>query len=170
MSDNVTKPLLAMVLTLGIASGLAAQGRRAAQATLPGQMILVSPADVRWGPAPEVFPKGAQAAILQGDLSKAEAYTVRLKMPDSYRIAPHTHPVDEHVTVLKGTLMVGVGSQFDESAARAMPAGSFIVMPKGHPHFVWSRGETIIQSHGMGPWGMNYINSADDPRHKSVTR
>jgi quercetin dioxygenase-like cupin family protein len=36
-------------------------------------------------------------------------------MPDGFKVAPHTHPNRENVTVLAGTLKVGMGDQFDAS-------------------------------------------------------
>jgi len=27
--------------------------------------------------------------------------------------------------------------------------------------------ETILQVHGVGPWAINYVNPADDPRKKT---
>jgi hypothetical protein len=52
-------------------------------------------------------------------------YTVRLKMPDGYRIAPQWHPNRENVTVIAGTFKVGMGDRFDESKMGDFPAGSF---------------------------------------------
>ena len=68
---------------------------------------------VKWGPAPPFFPAGAKFAVLQGDPSAAGEYTVRLRMPAGYVIAPHWHPTDEHVTVVSGTMLLGMGDQVD---------------------------------------------------------
>src|SRR3954471_21026220 len=68
---------------------------------------------LKWGPAPAVFPAGAKMAVLQGDPSKSELFTVRLDMPDGYAIAPHWHPTDEHVTVISGKFLVGMGDKSD---------------------------------------------------------
>ena len=59
-------------------------------------------------------------------------YTVRLKMPAGYRIAPHWHPKRENVTVLSGTFKVGMGDHFDESKMGTFPAGSFAYLEPGH--------------------------------------
>jgi quercetin dioxygenase-like cupin family protein len=128
--------------------------------------VMVGASTVTWGPAPASVPAGAQAAVLEGDPAKAGAFTVRLKMPDGYKIAPHYHPADEHVTVLQGTFVMGLGEKFDESAGRDLGVGSFAMMPAGTRHFAWTKGETIIQLHGVGPWGLTYVNPADDPRKK----
>lgn len=131
----------------------------------PTDDIKVTPRTIKWTTGPASLPPGCQVAILEGDLTKGEAYTLRLKVPDGYQVAPHWHPMNEHLTVLEGTLMMGHGPKFDKSMAFELPTGSFYVLPKGEKHFVWARGETIVQLHGVGPWGINYVNPSDDPRN-----
>ncbi len=127
---------------------------------------LVRPDDIKWGPAPPSLPAGAQVAVLTGDPSKAAAYVIRAKLPDGYKVPPHWHPTDENVTVLKGTLMMGTGAKFNAEASQALPAGSYMRMPKDMRHFAWAKGETIIQIHGIGPFDITYVNAEDDPRKK----
>jgi len=93
-------------------------------------------------------------------------FAFRLKMPDNFRVPPHFHPADEHLVVLSGVFNMGMGDKFDTSAGHAMPAGSFMVMPKEKHHFAWTTGETIIQVYAIGPWGLTYVNPEDDPRHR----
>ncbi len=121
---------------------------------------------VKWRPGPPSLPEGAQIAVLEGDLSKAGPYTMRLKFPDGYRVAPHSHPVREHITVLEGTLMMGMGKSFDRAATKPLGPGSLFVLPVGDHHYVWTKGETVVQLHGTGPWGIDYVNPEDDPRNK----
>jgi hypothetical protein len=33
-------------------------------------------------------------------------------------------------------------------------------------HYVWVKGETVVQFHGDGPWVIEYLDPADDPRKK----
>jgi len=131
----------------------------------PGH-IVVTAADVRWGAAPPTLPKGAQAAILEGNPAESGPFTLRLKFPANYKIPPHSHPAIEHVTVLSGTFNVGMGDRWDESKGKALPVGSFAVMPPKMNHFAWTGQETVIQLHGTGPWGITYVNPADDPSKK----
>jgi len=119
--------------------------------------------DIQWGPAPPIFPKGAEMAVLQGDPSKADEFTVRLRMPNGYKIAPHTHPTVENVTVLKGTFYAGMGEQFSEANLKAFPRDAFASIPANHPHYAMARGQTIVQVHGLGPFVLTYVNPADDP-------
>ena len=119
--------------------------------------------DIQWGPAPPIFPKGAEMAVLQGDPSKAEEFTVRLRMPNGYKIAPHTHPTVENVTVLKGTFFAGMGEQFSEANLKAYPRDAFASIPANHAHYAMARGQTIVQVHGLGPFVLTYVNPADDP-------
>jgi len=129
--------------------------------------IMVRADEMKWENCSAALPRGPQCASLEGDRTVAHVpFTYRLKLPDGYRIPPHVHPADGHLTVIAGTLNIGWGDQFDVNATKPMPAGSFIVIPSGAPHFYWTRGETIVQSHGIGPWGVTYVNPADDPRHR----
>lgn len=77
---------------------------------------------------------------------------------------PHFHRGLEHVTVIQGTFLVGLGEKEDPSAMKALSAGGFMVTPPGQKHCVRAQGETVIQVHGVGPWGITYVNPADDPR------
>ena len=118
---------------------------------------------LQWGPAPSVFPAGAQMAVVQGDPSKAEPFTVRLRLPNGYKIAPHTHPTDENVTVIQGTFKVGMGEQFDGSRMITLPVGSFVTAPALHAHYALAQGATVVQVHAIGPFAMTYVNPADLP-------
>lgn len=129
--------------------------------------IIALPDQVAWGPAPPSLPPGAKAAVLEGDPSKAGPFTMRVLLPNRYRIPPHYHPVTEHVTVVKGTFKVGMGDKFDASAMTSLPAGTFAALEPGTRHFAESQGETILQLHGVGPWGITYVNQADDPRQRT---
>jgi quercetin dioxygenase-like cupin family protein len=155
----------AAVLTL-VASGLLA-GLPAARADHPDKdHEILTPADVKWQDGPASLPKGAQMAVLEGDPAKDGPFVLRVKLPDGFRIAPHTHPKDERVTVLSGTLYLGTGEKFDEKRAVAMPAGSYGRTGAGMKHFGWVKGETVLQLHGTGPWSIQYVNPEDDPRNK----
>ncbi len=123
-------------------------------------------ADLKWQEAPPSIPRGAKIALLEGDLGKEGPFVVRIKFPDGYRVMPHTHPKRERVTVLSGTLYLGMGGKFDQKRGIAMPAGTYGSWPEGMQHFGWARGETIIQLHGIGPWSIQYVNPEDDPRNQ----
>ncbi|HEX2781645.1 MAG TPA: cupin domain-containing protein [Gemmatimonadaceae bacterium] len=119
---------------------------------------------VKWGPAPAIFPPGAQMAVMQGDPAGNALFTVRLRFPNGYRIAPHTHPTDEHVTVLSGHFRVGMGSTVDSKGMTTLKMGDFITAPANQPHYAAAQGMTVVQVHAMGPFAMTYVNPADTPR------
>jgi quercetin dioxygenase-like cupin family protein len=123
-------------------------------------------AQMKWQEGPASLPKGAMIAVLEGDPSKEGPFVFRVKLPDGYRVPPHTHPKIERVTVISGTFNIGMGEKFDEKKTRAMPAGTYGHWPAGMKHFVWTKGETILQFHGSGPWSIQYVNRDDDPRHQ----
>jgi hypothetical protein len=127
---------------------------------------VLTPADMKWQPGPSTLAKGAEVVILEGDPSKDGPFVMRIKLPDGFKVLPHTHPKDERVTVITGTLYLGHGAKFDERAAKAMPAGSYGVTGAGMKHFGWVKGETVLQLHGTGPWAIEYVNPEDDPRSK----
>jgi quercetin dioxygenase-like cupin family protein len=128
--------------------------------------VLVTPADVKWQDGPPALPKGAQVAVLEGDPAREGPFVMRAKLPDGYKIAPHTHPRDERVTVISGTLNLGMGARFDEKDGTALPAGSYARMPAGMKHYGWAKGETVIQVNGEGPWVIDYVDPKDDPRNQ----
>ena len=126
-----------------------------------------TPDQVKFGPAPAFLPPGAQLAVLEGDpMASSGDFTIRLKMPDGYKVAPHTHPNRENVSVLSGTLKVGMGDQFDAGKMMSFGAGSFAYMDPSMHHYAMASGDTVIQIHGMSPLKLNYINPADDPSGK----
>jgi quercetin dioxygenase-like cupin family protein len=126
---------------------------------------IFAPADIKWVDGPPSLPPGAKMAILEGDPKKEGPFLIRLRVPDGYHVPPHTHPKTEHVTVLSGNFKIAMGDRLEASAARTLPAGTFGYWPAGMKHAVWIVGETVLQLHGTGPWAINYVNPADDPRN-----
>ena len=153
--------LFSLSLTVAVAASAAAQG---APSTAAQHAILVSPDQTSWKPGPPSLPAGAKFAVLEGDPKEEGLFTMRLSLPDGYRIPPHSHSAVERVTVIKGTFKVGMGDKFDSSALNPMPAGSYISMEPGTRHFVVAQGNTVVQINAVGPWKITYVNPADDPR------
>jgi hypothetical protein len=154
------KKLVAVCATLAF-SGLAAPPIGAQS----GMHMMVTPSELKWVDVPSL-PAGAKLAIIEGPVNEVVPFIFRLKLPANYQIPAHWHPAIEHVTVISGTFNMGVGDKLDKSKTNALVAGSVAVMPLKTTHFAWTQDETIVQVHGMGPWGINYINPEDDPRKK----
>ena len=127
---------------------------------------MVTAADLKWVDVPSL-PPGAKIAVIEGPLNEAVPSTFRLRFPADYKIPAHWHPAIEHVTVISGTINIGVGEKLDAAKTKPLPAGSVAIMqqPKTN-HFLWTKEETIVQIHGVGPWVITYVTSADDPRKK----
>ena len=126
----------------------------------------VNSGDLKWGPAPAVFPKGAEMAVLAGDPGKAGTFVIRLKMPAGYKIPAHHHPTDEYVTVISGDFHLGMGDKLDAAKSAALAPGGFAEAPRQMNHFAWTQGGAIVQVSAEGPFAMTYVNPADDPtRH-----
>ncbi|TCJ13605.1 DUF4437 domain-containing protein [Flaviaesturariibacter flavus] len=128
--------------------------------------VMVNSANVKWMAGPPFLPAGVKMAVLEGDPSKEGPFTVRLMMPANYTIPPHTHPTIEHVTVIDGDFFMGAGKSLDRAGAMKLNRGGYAVMPANFAHYAFSQGRAQVQVHGMGPFAINYINPADDPRSK----
>jgi quercetin dioxygenase-like cupin family protein len=161
--------LPASVLALAFLAAAFAQSSHQSSGKHGGTHEIHRPADMKWQDGPPSLPAGAKFVVLEGDPNKEGAFTMRVRVPDGYRIPPHTHPAVEHVTVISGTFNLGFGDRFDQSTTQEMPAGSFGHWAPGMQHFAWVKGETTVQLHGIGPWRIDYVNPADDPRNKGNT-
>lgn len=135
--------------------------------TLPDFQVrweLFEPDHISWRDGPPSLLAGAKMAILEGDPTKEGFFTMRLKLPDGYRVLPHWHPKTERLTIISGTLNLGTADHFDPKATQTLPAGTYSSMPPKMAHFAWMSGETVLQLSSIGPWEVVYVNSADDPR------
>jgi quercetin dioxygenase-like cupin family protein len=148
---------------IAVAVALLAQTISAAAETPP----LMSGKAVKWGAPPPVFPPGAKFAVVAGDPASKGLVTVRFEMPAGYAIAPHFHPTDEHITVLKGAFSIGMGDVVDKSKAMTLTAGGYGVAVANMHHYAFTKTGATIQVHMEGPFAITYVNSADDPSKKS---
>jgi len=124
------------------------------------------PLGVQWAAAPPSLPPGARAAVIDGDPTKEGLFTMRLWLPNDYRIPPHSHPAYEHITVISGVFNVGMGNTFTMAGVDELRQGAFKVIAPGMAHFAHAAGETVLQLHAIGPWRLVYVNPADDPRNR----
>ena len=167
MNRRAGSVVIAILMGLGIASYANSQNMPAGgvRESELGMFNVYPPGEVKWKKGPESLPSGAEIAVLEGDPSKSGPFVFRVKAPDGFTIAPHTHPKAERITVIAGTFHIAMGEKIDKSMGKAMPTGSFGYWPAGMKHFAWVTGETIVQFHGDGPWQIIYLNPADDPRN-----
>ena len=102
-------------------------------------------------------------AILQGDpMTPGRSFTIRLSGTDGTKIAPHWHPTTENVTVVKGSLLVAMGSKWDDAAMKEIPTGGFISAPARMRHYAQFKGDGVVQVHGIAPFVVNFV-APDDP-------
>jgi quercetin dioxygenase-like cupin family protein len=166
------KRILACLISLAFACGTVA-AQEAAQPTQEAMKpahTFVKSAEIKWGDPPPVFEKGMAFAVISGDPGKPGLYVIRAKLPAGYKIAPHWHPTDEHVTVLSGTFALGMGEKFDKATMTKLPAGGYALLPADMRHYAMATTEAIIQVHGMGPFALTYVNPADDPSTRAATK
>jgi quercetin dioxygenase-like cupin family protein len=153
-----------MMRALMIAAVTATVAPVPVQATETHRMVTAT--EIPWRPGPASLPPGAQMSMLYGDAGKEGLFAMRLKLPPGYAIPPHNHPRPEIVTVISGTFHLGTGETADRARTKALPAGSFFAFEPGMTHFVFTDEETVVQLNSTGPWGIAYVNPADDPRRR----
>jgi quercetin dioxygenase-like cupin family protein len=151
--------LTVLVLTAAFASLAAAQDGH----------VLVPAEQVKWGPAPPALPAGAEISVLEGNPAERGSITLRLRFPANYAIPAHWHSMPERVTVLSGTLQVGMGRTLDRAKSQPLHPGGFVSLPAKSPHFVWTTTPTVVQVSLEGPFDIFYVNRADDPQAKTAT-
>lgn len=127
---------------------------------------MMAPKDIKWGPAPPSLPKGVKLAVLQGDPGKEGPFVARLMLPGPFKIPPHWHSQAEQLTVISGAFYLGLGDTMDTKKATMLPAGGFHYLPAKEHHYAFSKGRTVVQINGMGPFDITYVNPADDPQKK----
>lgn len=160
-----SRGLMALGLAAGLFGALVVLGQEEEKSKK--EHTILTPADLKWGEGPDALPPGAKAVALEGSLKKEELFHLRLKFPAGYKIPPHWHPGTERVTVLSGSVRLGLGDRFDESRMKPLQAGSFISLPPRTAHFVTVTEDTVIQLSTIGPWSVTYVDPADDPRLKA---
>ena len=122
--------------------------------------------DVKWGPVPPNIAAGAQLAVISGDPSKEGPFVMRLKMPAGYKVPAHYHPQYENVTILTGEFHVGMGDKLDTDKGMLLRPGGYVEAPAKMHHYAWVTSDTIVQVAGPGPFGIIYVDPADDPSKK----
>jgi hypothetical protein len=132
--------------------------------------VLVPADKVQWGPAPPQLPAGAQISVLEGNPAAKGAVTLRLKFPADYSVPPHWHSMAERVTVLSGSLHVGMGDTLDRQASQTLQPGGFVSLPSKMHHFAWTTTPTVVQISLEGPFDIFYVNPADDPQKRQTKR
>lgn len=150
--------LLSSALTLCLSTGATAAGNPSAD------QVLINVKNIKWSAAPPALPKGAQVAVLHGDPNKDGEYVMRVKLPPRYKMPFHWHSKTEHVTVISGTLFVASQETFDKRIAHPLKQGGFLYVPARAQQFAFTKGATVIEIHGEGPYDIKYTNPSDDPQ------
>ena len=147
----------AMVSVLMAASAISTA---AAADAPPAGAIVTVPSEIKWEECWGA-PPGGKCAAMAGDHSKSGLFAHRISLPADYDMPPHIHPTDEQVIVLEGVYHAGFGETLDKSKSVALPAGSFLLIPKGAAHFAWTDGPVVVQVYAEGPWGMTPATSKE---------
>lgn len=132
----------------------------------PRPDVMLAPAEMDWAPAPDLFPRGAEISLLEGDPSLPGPFTIRLRFPKGYHLPAHRHITTERLTVISGVLLLGSGKSSDRQKTKTLEAGSFATMSANNYHYAFAEELTVVQLHGRGPLQIMYADPAEDPRKK----
>jgi quercetin dioxygenase-like cupin family protein len=143
------------VLTLALAIPAIATGQQPSKESGLVAMTEVAAASLKWGPLElPGFAPGLEIAVIHGDPAAEGLYTIRLRFPADYKFPAHNHPNAENLTVVSGTFLLGMGEKTDAAGLKKYVPGDFLWIPGAMSHFGGVEGETIIQLHGIGPFGV----------------
>lgn len=154
---------MARIATVGFALGL---GGVMAAPAWAAEYTGVMRKDIKWQDAPSLG-KGAKTAVIDGDPKSSGPFVMRVRVPANTTIRVHTHPANENVTVLSGTLYFAPGDKLEPKMAKAFGPGSYFSIVQGKPMFAYTKdSEVVAQIHGNGPWGITYMDAKDAPAKK----
>jgi quercetin dioxygenase-like cupin family protein len=140
-----------------IAMAAVLTGTAMAQTAAPA-VVALTPAEMKWQSQGGLATPGMEQLNLVGDPAKPGPYTLRLKFPKGFTIAPHTHPDSREVTIISGTFATGYGEKFDAEKLKILPAGSFYTEPANVPHYIEIKEEVVLQVSGTGPSGRRFVD------------
>jgi uncharacterized RmlC-like cupin family protein len=149
---------------------LSVVGAALAQDAHPTQQR-VTPKEMQWPASAPVAGTsnvaGIQTVVLKGDPTKAGLYTLMLKVPPNVKIQAHSHGDDRTAVVVSGVWYFGYGREFNESALKELPVGSFYTEPPKVEHFAMTRSQgATIEITGYGPSSTVYVDPKNDPTKK----
>lgn len=152
------KKIISFLIICCFASGIYSQDK-------PAGVIQLNPEQLKWIDAPPPMPVGAKISILEGNPRQDGIFTIRIQVPPFFKVPVHTHPKDERVTVISGTIYVGFGDKMDTTKADKFSTGSYYVNPANTLHYVFTQDEgCIFQVTGLGPWGIEYLKEDEDKK------
>lgn len=166
LESNALRFAVRSGLAIAVAASLLACSRNeppAAAFTKTEGQLLVRAKSIKWGAAPAGLPQGAKVALLQGNPSASGRYVIRMQLPANYKIPFHSYPQAMDVTVVSGTLYAASTQTFEKKKAFVIKPGDFYHLPALTPQFLFTKGETVLEIHGEGPYDIKYANVAEDP-------
>jgi hypothetical protein len=121
--------------------------------------VITMEGDLVWRPS---WPR-TEMAVVSGDPQRRGPFVFRFRMPGGYWIHPHRHPVDARIRVISGTFLVGMGAVLDSTRVEVLPAGHETKLIAEMAHYEGTRGETVVEISGDGPWGIKFLDPTKDP-------
>jgi hypothetical protein len=95
---------------------------------------------------------------IHGDRTKpGEPFVIRIHAEAGFVIMPHLHPVDENIVVIRGSWAFAMGEHFNKQRLEPMEVGAYAFGPGNMAHFAFSKTDTVIQVHGVGPFRVKWV-------------
>ena len=133
------------------------RGRRALSILLLALAPVVRSQDAAGSKLVPFVPLTEDAVVIHGDVERpGEPFVMRIRELRGGMIPPHTHPVDEHITVLEGTVCLGTGPTFDRAKLKCLGPGGYAFFPKGTTIFGETPTPATVQVHGIGPFHLHW--------------
>jgi quercetin dioxygenase-like cupin family protein len=102
-------------------------------------------------------PLNEDSSVIHGDVEQVgQEFVMRIRELRGSFIPPHTHPIDEHLTVLEGKVCLGTGPEFDRAKLQCLGPGGYAFFPKGTTIFGEAPDPATVQVHGIGPFHLHW--------------
>ena len=131
---------------------------------LAEDMVFVTPDQMKWAPVDGI--PGAKLAVVAGDPSKPAPFVLEMQWSAGSKIGPHWHSSTEHVTIVSGTGLVGMGDTLDREKGATLPAGGYVSLPATMHHWFVAQTAVLMMIQGDGPFDVHLVNPEDDPSKK----
>jgi quercetin dioxygenase-like cupin family protein len=153
------RPILWILISMWFLAGSGTPSVGETKSPEESVQLVVLDKDVAWRPCPPHLPSGCEIAVLEGDPRSNEIFTVRFRLAGDFVMPPHTHPNDERVTVLQGSVSIAFGIGAKRESAKRFGTGDYYVNFRDAIHTVWSdEKDTVVQVTGVGPWEADFVD------------
>lgn len=106
-------------------------------------------------------PMTGDVEILYGNPEvQGQPFAMRIRELPGTMIPVHSHPVDEHITIVQGTWYFAVGDTWDRAALKELRVGDYAFAAKGSTMFGYCPDGAVVQVQGVGPFLIHWKHGA----------